>query len=161
MIEFIVITLVLLVLGTSLLYAYRRTFKSNVKKALNHEAVFKIPDLNDVVITYILFCIIVFFGFAMHKTAQYIKEDVGKCVSDITVDTIPSTYKTCLNTYNNIIFKNQDDSLRNMMEKYQSLIDDIETSRTKISTNRLDNLFYQLENIEDQEAEELYTLLSI
>lgn len=34
MIEFIVITLVLLVLGISMLYAYRRTFKSNVKKVL-------------------------------------------------------------------------------------------------------------------------------
>src|SRR5690554_6094061 len=159
MIEFIVITLVLLVLGTSLLYAYRRTFKSNVKKVLNHEEVFKLPDLNDVVITYILFCIIVLFGFAMHKTAQYIKDDVGKCVSDITVDTIPSTYKTCLNAYNHIIFENQDDSLKDIMEAYQSLIDNVEASHTKISTNRLDNLFYHLENIESQEAEELYTLL--
>lgn len=154
------ILLVIFVLfGALILIGYKHLFSKIVTKALNSESTLKLPDLNDVVITYIIFCTIILFTNLIVTSAKVFEKQVG-CYNNMTVESIE--YEVCKNEYSTIIFKHQEETLSKILVDYKDVIDDIETTRSKVSTDRIDNIYYSLQNSQQSEREQhLYVLISI
>ncbi len=155
----ITILITLSLIGIIIMVGYNYLFKKNMIHAIKNEKVLKLPDLSDVIVTYIIFCIITVFSILMNQSANIFTKQAG-CISDVVIESIE--YDLCKNEYKTIIFKNQKEALDNILYDYADLIDDIEHNRSKISTDRIDNIYFLLENNRVSEDEkQLYTLLSI
>lgn len=167
--KIVLMIVLLMVIGFVLLKVYNQLFKRNVNLALAQKEVMKLPDLNDLVSLYIVVCISVMFSMAMNMTKNSFYKQNGACVQkgitiheDVVVEEVPVQYKLCKNQYDNIIFENHDETLNTVLSDYEKIIKQTE-DKYAVSINKdLDAFYYKLRNdIKDQEALELYTLLSI
>lgn len=161
--QIIILFILSILVGIFILYGYNRLFRLNTQKALTNKATLKLPDLNDIVITYIIFCSIIFFSLAMKKVDNQFTAKASTCTNEIkTGEGTNYDYEFCINEYNNIIFKDQKNAMNAIHDQHGPLIDKLLIERPKISTDPFDNIYYSLENNRDTEEEkELYILFSI
>lgn len=159
----IIIFILLVGVGILILLGYNHLFKRNSKNALAKRSVLKLPDLNDIVITYIIFCTIVGFFLAMKNVEKQFTVTATTCIKYSKLsESFSNNFDICINEYNNTVFKNQDEAIDTIKEHYGNLMNKIEIERSKVSSDAIDNIYYLLQNNQQTEQEEeLYILLSI
>lgn len=153
----------MLLIGIILLLSYKYIFKLNINKTMNNQENLILPDLNDLVIAYIIFSILVIFIFLMVDSKNNFHTHSGTCITeDVTIDEISSNYKLCLNKYNNVIFTNQEQALKQILTNNEKLIKQIIKDRSLETNEHYDELYYSLQQRRRNKAEvELYLLLDI
>lgn len=150
-------------IGGLILFTYQKLFQLNIQKTLNHQEALKIPDLNDVVVSYIVICVGIFLMISMQISANSFKDKVGTCVKEAyDIEGVSDGFEICINTYDNVIFKNQEDLLEKIFTKYDPQRKKIEKNYHKISTDEIDNLYYLArEDLEDEDILALRVHLKI
>lgn len=161
MFKIVLILICMLMVGGLILFTYQKLFQSNIQKTLNHQEALKLPDLNDVVVSYIVICVGIFLMISMQISINTFKDDVGTCVKEAyDIEGISDDFEICINAYDNVIFKNQKDILEKIFTKYQIQIQQI--NHNKISTDEIDNLYYLArKELEDEDILALRTHLKI
>lgn len=156
-----IIALVSLAVGVILFY--NKMFAKNVQRALHQTTDVKLPDLNDVVSAIIILCILAGFAFSMNLKEKQFRNHVGTCYkNEVSVEGLPDNYSICKNQYDNVIFSDQINVLKQIRFNYQPLMDKLTEERAAISTDYIDNLYYTLRQSRNtEEEEELYVLLAI
>lgn len=159
--RYLVLILALVSLGILLYRFYLRQFEIETQRALNHLKNNKLMDLNDLMLIYLLFCVLVLFGVYKHETITHFKKS-AQCITDnVDVEGISGDYGVCINSYGNLVFKEQALSLKKIKVDFKSEIDLIEMDDA-ISTDPLDNLYFKLYSMNrNTSQDELYLLLSI
>lgn len=159
-----IISLIFMTLLAGLIYiTYQHFFKRNVQRALRNKDLYKLPDLNDLVSFYLFFCAIVFFGLLMNDAATSYDKKAGHCIVDnVSIENINHDYGFCINTYNNIIFINQDKAMDEILKQNSALIEEIMEKRNIRYHESYDNLYYALQQYQNSDEETaLYQLLDI
>lgn len=159
-----IISIILMIMLAIFIYVmYQYFFKRNVDKALQKEEVYKLPDLNDLVSFYLFLCAIVFFALLMKDTAKSFDDKASHCVQDnVSVSYIDANYEFCINSYNNIVFKNQESAMNNIQKQNETLIAELLEKRNIKESKSHDALYFSLQQYQSSESETaLYHLLDI
>ncbi|WP_201289985.1 hypothetical protein [Erysipelothrix urinaevulpis] len=149
--------------GYILYKVYTSLFQIKVRRALAGEKIYPMADLEDLVVVYISFTLIILLFIAVNDAKRFFRNDVGSCLwKEVEVEGISDHYSMCTNRYGNVIFKNQEEVLDVILNDHQALILNIQQSSLPISSNEVDNLYYLLtKDHETDEKRELYLLLTI
>ncbi len=160
--KYIIIILIMLVVLILLIALYKKIFKENINNALNNKKTLKMPDLFDLVTSYLFLSLVIIFAFFMNESAHKFKRDVSNCESDIEISTIDLDFEYCINKYNNVIFKEEDSALENIINKNSELLNSIENDIDIRISSSFDKVYYYLENNQKTKAhKDLYYLLKI
>lgn len=159
----ILLIVIMFIIGISILYVYNQLFKKNIQKVLANEIAIKLPDLNDVIISYIILCTIIMFSLGIISSKNKFRTTINTCVEDdVIIKEITYDYGFCINDYGNLIFKDSEKALSEVNNQYSELIDSMIDSSVSVASNNFDNIYWKLYNSRSTiEKEELFLLYSI
>lgn len=159
---FWLIFIIFIVVGVLILRVYYSVFSKNVEAIKIQGEIKRLPDLHDVVVGYIIICLLVVFSVSIFKVGDIYTTKVGNCASEFVSDVISVEFEYCKNDYGNVIFTDQKNALSLIYEKYDDTITNLLNTRPSFSSNELDNLYWNLENSRSgADEKQLFILLSI